>query len=231
MFSYWVIKWILVGPLLRVIGRPKAVNRSVVPVQGPVILAANHSSIGDWLYLSLMTQRQIHYLAKEEYFAGRGVKGWLSKFVCTATGQVPVDRRGGDPAEAALAAAKGIVAQGKVWGIFPEGTRSPDGRLYKGRTGAARVAHDTGVPVIPVAIRGAEIVAPRKMFRLTMTSLRPVRLIYGSPIYVVDGSSQGIRAATDKIMKQLTTMTGLEYVDDYARKGTKSVAQILKKAS
>ncbi|HSA40263.1 MAG TPA: lysophospholipid acyltransferase family protein, partial [Mycobacterium sp.] len=149
---YWLFKYIFLGPLLYVIGRPQTRGMEHLPVDGPAILASNHLAVMDSFYLPLMVRRRITFLAKQEYFTGTGVKGRLLAWFYTVAGQVPIDRADADAAQAALATAERILSQGKLLGMYPEGTRSPDGRLYKGKTGLARLALETGVPVIPVAM-------------------------------------------------------------------------------
>jgi 1-acyl-sn-glycerol-3-phosphate acyltransferase len=158
--AYWLLKYIFLGPLLTVIGRPKVEGLEYVPHSGPAILASNHLAVMDSFYLPLVVRRRITFLAKSEYFTGTGFKGWLSRWFFTAVGQVPIDRSSADAAQAALDTAKRVLGEGKLLGMYPEGTRSPDGRLYKGKTGLARLALETGVPVIPVAMIGTNRVNP-----------------------------------------------------------------------
>src|ERR1700751_3002492 len=149
---YWLLKYIFMGPLLALLGRPKVEGLEHIPQSGPAILASNHLAVMDSFYLPLGVRRRITFLAKSEYFTGTGMKGWLSRWFFTAAGQVPIDRTAADAAQAALNTAERLLGQGKLLGMYPEGTRSPDVRLYKGKTGLARLALDTGVPVIPVAM-------------------------------------------------------------------------------
>lgn len=158
---FWFYKHILMGPpLLRLLGRPKVQGGlEYVPDSGAVILASNHLAVADSFYLPLVFRRRITFLAKSEYFTGTGLKGKLTKFFYSSTGQVPIDRTDADSAAAALTTAQRILAEGKLLGMYPpEGTRSPDGRLYKGKTGLARVALESGIPVIPVAMIGTDSV-------------------------------------------------------------------------
>ena len=157
---YWLFKYVLLGPLLALLGRPKVEGLEYVPQSGPVILASNHLAVMDSFYLPLVVRRRITFLAKSEYFTGTGIKGWLSRWFFTAVGQVPIDRSNADSAQAALVTAERVLDEGKLLGMYPEGTRSPDGRLYKGKTGLARLALQTGVPVIPVAMIGTNVVNP-----------------------------------------------------------------------
>ncbi len=157
---YWLFKYIFMGPLLSLLGRPKVEGLEYVPHSGPMILASNHLAVADSFYLCLVVRRRITYLAKAEYFTGTGLKGWFTRWFYTAAGQVPIDRTDADSAQNALDTAERILNQGKLLGMYPEGTRSPDGRLYKGKTGLARLALQTGVPVIPVAMIGTNEVNP-----------------------------------------------------------------------
>ena len=157
---YWLVKYVFLGPLLYVIGRPKTQGLEHLPSNGSAILASNHLAVMDSFFLPLMVRRRITFLAKQEYFTGTGVKGRFLAWFYTVVGQVPIDRTDADSAQAALDTAKRILDQGKLLGMYPEGTRSPDGRLYKGKTGLARLALETGVPVIPVAMVGTNVVNP-----------------------------------------------------------------------
>ena len=157
---YWFLKWIALGPLLRLVFRPTVEGVENVPAEGPAILASNHLSYADWLFMPLTLDRKVTFVAKAEYFTTPGIKGWLQKTFFSGAGQVPIDRSGGDAAAGALMPAKRILGRGRAFGIYPEGTRSHDGRLYRGKTGVARLAIETGVPVIPVAVVGTDIVAP-----------------------------------------------------------------------
>src|ERR1700742_1058512 len=156
--AYWLLKYIFLGPLLAILGRPEIEGLEHVPQSGPAILASNHLAVMDSFYLPLVVRRRITFLAKSEYFTGKGFKGWWSRWFFTAVGQVPIDRSSADAAQAALDTAQRVLGEGKLLGMYPEGTRSPDGRLYKGKTGRARRARGPGVRVIPVAM-----IAPNKV--------------------------------------------------------------------
>ncbi|GAB2643937.1 lysophospholipid acyltransferase family protein [Gordonia jinhuaensis] len=215
---YWLVKFIFVGPLIRVYNRPKVEGLENIPADGPVILAGNHLSIADWLFAPLVVDRRITYLAKSDYFTSPGVRGALQKFFYSKTGQVPIDRSGADAAENSLITAKRLLNEGKLVGLYPEGTRSPDGRLYKGKTGVARVALDTGVPVIPVGMIGTNEVSPPGPFRWRH---RNVTVKFGKPIDFsryegMSGNRFIERAVTDEIMYELMRLTGQQYVDVYA---------------
>jgi 1-acyl-sn-glycerol-3-phosphate acyltransferase len=215
---YWLFKYILLGPLLALIGRPKVEGLEHVPADGPAILASNHLAVMDSFYLPLVVRRRITFLAKQEYFTGTGLKGRLLAWFYTVAGQVPIDRTDADSAQAALDTAVRILGQGKLLGMYPEGTRSPDGRLYKGKTGLARLALETGVPVIPVAMIGTNVVNPpgRKGLRFGQ-----VRVRFGEPMDFsrfegMAGNRFIERAVIDEVVYELMGLSGQEYVDIYA---------------
>jgi N6-L-threonylcarbamoyladenine synthase len=137
---YWLLKYIVLGPWLKLVFRPKVEGLEHVPDEGPVIIASNHLSFADSIFMPLMVRRRVTFPAKAEYFRGKGIKGWLTKQFMAGTGQVPIDRSGGKAARAALEVGLKILRAGGIFGIYPEGTRSPDGRLYRGKTGVARLA-------------------------------------------------------------------------------------------
>ncbi|MEZ5097606.1 MAG: lysophospholipid acyltransferase family protein [Nocardioides sp.] len=215
---YWFLKWIAVGPFLRLIFRPTVEGAEHVPFTGPAILASNHLSYADWLFMPLTLPRRVTFVAKAEYFTSPGLKGWFQRKFFSGTGQVPIDRGGATAAEGALSAATKILAEGELFGIYPEGTRSPDGRLYRGRTGVARLALETGVPVIPVAVLGTDVVAPpgKKFGTFTRPAVR-----FGAPLDFsryegLAGDRYILRSVTDEIMYEIMRLSGQEYVDMYA---------------
>jgi 1-acyl-sn-glycerol-3-phosphate acyltransferase len=215
---YWLFKYIFMGPLLAMLGRPKVEGLDNIPRSGPAILASNHLAVADSFYLPLVVRRRITFLAKAEYFAGRGLKGWFIRWFYTVSGQVPIDRTDADSAEAALNTGERLLSTGKLLGMYPEGTRSPDGRLYKGKTGLARMALHTGVPVIPVAMIGTNLVNPpgRKMWRFGR-----VRVRFGKPMDFsrfdgLAGNHFIERAVADEVIYELMGLSGQEYVDVYA---------------
>jgi 1-acyl-sn-glycerol-3-phosphate acyltransferase len=215
---YWLFKYILLGPLLSLLGRPKVEGLEHVPSSGPVILASNHLAVMDSFFLPLVVRRRITFLAKSEYFTGTGLKGWFSRWFFSAAGQVPIDRSNADAAQAALDTAEQVLAQGKLLGMYPEGTRSPDGRLYKGKTGLARLALQTGVPVIPVAMIGTNVVNPPGT---TMLRFGRVTVRFGKPMDFsrfegLAGNRFIERAVTDEVIYELMGLSGQEYVDIYA---------------
>jgi 1-acyl-sn-glycerol-3-phosphate acyltransferase len=217
---YWAYKHVVFGPWLRLLFRPRVEGLENIPEEGPAILASNHHSFSDSIFLPLVVQRRITFLAKAEYFMGKGVKGALARLFFAGSGQVPIDRSSGNAAKNALETGKRILAQGSLLGIYPEGTRSPDGRLYRGKTGVARLAIEAGVPVIPVAMMNTHEIQPigRKLPRL----IRPCIKI-GKPLDF--GRYEGLagdrfveRSMTDEIMYELMELSGQEYVDVYASK-------------
>jgi 1-acyl-sn-glycerol-3-phosphate acyltransferase len=215
---YWLFKYVLLGPLLQLLGRPKIEGLQYVPSSGPAILASNHLAVMDSFYLPLVVRRRITFLAKAEYFTGTGLKGWFSRWFFTAVGQVPIDRTDADAASAALHTAQRLLGEGKLLGMYPEGTRSPDGRLYKGKTGLARLALETGVPVIPVAMIGTDVVNPPGT---TMLRFGRVTVRFGKPMDFsrfegLAGNRFIERAVTDEVIYELMGLSGQEYVDIYA---------------
>ncbi len=215
---YWLLKFVLLGPLLRLVFRPRAEGLENVPDEGPVILAANHLSYADWLFMPLVMSRRVTYVAKAEYFEAPGVKGWLQKTFFSGSGQVPIDRSGANAAAGALKTQLRLLRDGQICGIFPEGTRSHDGRLYRGRTGVARLALEAGVPVIPVAVVGTDTIAPpgKKFGAITRPLVR-----FGRPLDFsrYDGLAEDryiLRSITDEIMYEIMQLSGQEYVDMYA---------------
>src|SRR6478752_6334781 len=215
---YWFLKWIAIGPLLRVVFRPRVSGAENIPDDGASILASNHLSYADWLFMPLTLPRRVTFVAKAEYFTSPGVKGWFQKKFFSGAGQVPIDRSGASAAEGALSAAERILREGELFGIYPEGTRSHDGRLYRGKTGVARLALETKVPVIPVAVIGTDAIAPpgKKFGSLTRPLVR-----FGTPLDFsrYEGFENDrfiLRSITDEIMYEIMRLSGQEYVDMYA---------------
>lgn len=214
------MKYIVMGPLLRFLGRPKVIGAENIPRKGGAIIASNHLAVADSFYLPLMIRRRVTFPAKQEYFTTPGVKGKLMKFFFSAAGQVPIDRSSGTAAHAALITCKRLLGGGHLVGIYPEGTRSPDGRLYRGKTGVARMALEAEVKVIPVAMVGTDKVNPvgSRMWRRGH-----VKVIFGQPLDFTDlheksGNVTIERQITDRIMLELKRLSGQEYVDLYAAK-------------
>ncbi|GAA4806229.1 lysophospholipid acyltransferase family protein [Nocardioides caeni] len=215
---YWFLKFIALGPLLKLIFRPRADGVENVPAQGPAILASNHLSYADWLFMPLVVPRMVKFVAKAEYFTTPGVKGWLQKTFFSGTGNIPIDRESGNAAAGALVSAKRVLDAGELFGIYPEGTRSHDGKLYRGKTGIARLALETGVPVIPVAVVGTDIVAPpgKKFGRITRPTVRFGKPMDFSRYAGMENDRFILRSITDEIMYEIMRLSGQEYVDMYA---------------
>ncbi len=215
---YWFLKLVVVGPLARLAFHPWVEGIENVPKSGPAILASNHLSLTDSVFLPLTVDRKITFLAKSDYFTGRGLKGWFTAAFFRGIGQLPLDRSGGPTADPALRASLSVLAAGELVGIYPEGTRSPDGRLYRGRTGVARLALEGKAPVIPVAMVDTDKVVPPGRLRPRMA--RPgVRI--GKPLDFsryegMEGDRLVLRSITDEIMYTLVALSGQEYVDEYA---------------
>jgi 1-acyl-sn-glycerol-3-phosphate acyltransferase len=227
---YWVVKAII-GPFLRLIFRPWSEGAENVPREGPAILASNHLSFSDHFFAPLPLPRKVVFLAKSEYFTGRGIKGLLSKAFFSGVGQIPVDRTGGAASERALRTGLRVLAAGEVLGIYPEGTRTPDGRLYRGKTGVARLALEGRSPVVPTAmIGGFEFQPPGKL--APRLAIRPgVR--FGKPLdfsryYGLENDRIVLRAVTDEIMYELMKLSCQEYVDEYAQRAKGRLTQALR---
>ena len=215
---YWLCKYIFMGPPLALLGRPKVEGLEHIPSSGPAILASNHLAVADSFFLPLVVSRRITFLAKAEYFTGKGLKGTLKRWFFTAAGQVPIDRSDSDAAQAALETAQRLLAEDKLLGMYPEGTRSPDGRLYKGKSGLARLALETGVPVIPVAMIGTDVVNPpgSKMWRFGRVTVKFGKPMDFSRFDGLAGNRFIERAVIDEVMYELMNLSGQEYVDIYA---------------
>lgn len=215
---YWLFKYVLIGPLLVALGRPTIEGVENIPARGPIILASNHQAVLDSFYLPLKVQRRITFLAKSEYFTGTGLKGAFQKWFFTAVGQVPIDRTGADAAQDALDAGVRVIEKGRPLGIYPEGTRSPDGRLYKGKTGMARLALQTGVQVVPVAMIGTDRMNPigSKVWRPAKITIKVGKPIDFTRFDGMAGNRFVERAVTDEVMYELMLLSGQEYVDVYA---------------
>lgn len=215
---YFLLKNIFLGPILKVLFRPWIKGAEKIPTDGAAILASNHLSFSDSIFLPLMLRRPVVFLAKSEYFTGKGIKGTLSRWFFKGTGQLPIDRSGGKASEAALNTGLGVLAQSQLLGIYPEGTRSPDGRLFRGRTGIARMVLEAKVPVFPVAMIDTEKVQPigRRLPRI-----RRIGVVVGEPLDFsrfagMEGDRLVLRAVTDEIIYELMKLSGQEYIDVYA---------------
>ena len=224
---YWLLRHVLLGPAITKIFRPVEEGTENVPRTGPAILASNHLSFVDWLFTPLALDRRVTFVAKSDYFTGVGVKGWAQKRFFAGTGQVPIDRTGGRASEGALRAGLKVLERGELFGIYPEGTRSHDGRLYKGRTGVARLALLAKVPVIPTAVIGTDVIAPPgKVVRKVVSPT--VR--FGTPLDFsrYEGLSEDrfiLRSITDEIMYAIMELSGQEYVDLYAPSAKEAAAR------
>ncbi|MDM4763070.1 lysophospholipid acyltransferase family protein [Galbitalea sp. SE-J8] len=215
---YWFLKNVVIGPIVRAVFRPWVRGAQNVPETGPVILASNHLSFVDSVFLPIQLRRRVVFLAKSEYFTGTGLKGWASRLFFAGTGQLPIDRSGGKASEASLNTGLRVLAEGDVLGIYPEGTRSPDGRMYRGRTGVARMILEGRVPVIPVAMIDTEKVMP---LGTKLPKVHRVGVIIGEPLDFsrfegLEGDRFILRSITDEIMYELRRLSGQEYTDIYA---------------
>ena len=227
---YWVVKAIL-SPILRIVFRPWFDGAENVPREGPAILASNHLSFSDHFFAPLPLPRKVVFLAKSEYFTGRGLKGLASRVFFSGVGQIPVDRAGGEASQRALRTGLRVLAQGQLLGIYPEGTRTPDGRLYRGKTGVARLALEARVPVVPCAmVGGFEFQPPGKI--APRLRIRP-GVKFGKPLdfsryYGLETDGIVLRSITDEIMYELMKLSGQEYVDEYAQRNKVRLAAIRK---
>jgi 1-acyl-sn-glycerol-3-phosphate acyltransferase len=219
---YWTMKHVVIGPPLKGIYRPNVKGVQNIPTTGGAILAANHLSFVDSLFMPLMCPRDVVFLGKADYF-----DSWRTRWFFKAAGVIPVRREGGSAGEAAILAGIRALKGGYVAGIYPEGTRSPDGRLYRGKTGVSRMALEAQVPVIPVGISGTPDIMPldKKMLRLKG---QPV-IEFGKPLsferfYDRPTDRFVLRSVTDEIMYEIMMITGQEYVDEYASKVKKQLA-------
>ena len=209
---YQALKSFLI-PILTLLFRPKVTGLRNVPQSGPVIIASNHLSFSDSIFMPLVVPRKVTFLAKSEYFTSPGIKGFIKKITFIALGQVPVDRSGGRRSEAALLTGLDLLAGGACIGIYPEGTRSPDGKLYKGRTGIARMAIESGAAIVPVAMFNTAEIQPTGQ---VVPKVRRVEMVFGEPIYFTgDSTDQGVlRAATNQLMEKIAQLSKQDYVPD-----------------
>lgn len=215
---YWIMKHIVVGPILLAIFRPWVVGLENVPKSGGAILASNHLSFIDSIFLPLVVERRMAFLAKSEYFTGKGIKGWATRLFFTASGQIPIDRSGGKASEASLNTGLAVLGRGELLGIYPEGTRSPDAKMYRGRTGVARMVLEAGVPIVPVAMIDTEKVMP---IGKRLPKVRRIGIIIGEPLDFsrfegMEGDRFVLRSVTDELMYELRALSGQVYDDVYA---------------
>lgn len=215
---YWLMKYVFIGPLVKAIFRPWITGRSHIPREGGAILASNHLSFADSIFLPLTIDRRVSFLAKSDYFTGKGIKGFVTKIFFIGTGQLPIDRSGGKASEASLNTGLRVLGRGDLLGIYPEGTRSPDGRLYRGRTGIARMALEAKVPVVPVVMVDTDTMMPigRRMPRIMR-----VGVVIGEPLDFsrfegMESDRYILRSVTDEIMVALQQLGEQTYEDVYA---------------
>jgi 1-acyl-sn-glycerol-3-phosphate acyltransferase len=215
---YWLIKNLFLAPYLNATFRPWVSGIENVPTTGPVILASNHVSIVDSLFLPLMLRRKVTFLAKSDYFTGSGIKGFAVRSFMNGVGQLPIDRSGGKASEASLNTGVQVLQRGEVLGIYPEGTRSPTGKLYRGRTGVARMILEGKAPVVPVAMFDTDKAMP---IGSKIPKVRRVGVVLGEPLDFsrfegMEGDRFVLRSITDEIMVEIAKLSGQEYVDVYA---------------
>ena len=215
---YWVLKLFVLGPVLRTLFRPWVRGLENVPATGGAIFVSNHLSFSDSIFLPLVVPRRITFLAKVDYFTGRGLKGRLTAGFFKGVGQLPIDRSGGQQSDGAIRTGLRVLHRGELLGLYPEGTRSPDGRLYRGKTGVARIALEAHVPVVPVVMVGTDQVQP---IGRTIPNIRRVGVVIGAPLDFsryegMENDRFVLRSITDEIMYELMRLSGQEYVDVYA---------------
>ena len=208
--AYRLLKSFLI-PLLMLLFRPKVTGLRNVPTNGAVIIASNHLSFSDSIFMPLVVPRNVTFLAKSEYFTSPGLAGFIKKLTFIALGQVPIDRSGGKRSEAALLTGLRLLKEGHCIGIYPEGTRSPDGRLYKGRTGIARLAIESGAPIIPVAMFNTAEIQPTGQ---VVPKVRRVEMVFGEAIYLNGDSTDQVllRTLTNQLMEKIAQLSKQEYV-------------------
>ncbi|MFZ3555741.1 MULTISPECIES: lysophospholipid acyltransferase family protein [unclassified Streptomyces] len=215
---YRLLKYVILGPLLRLLFRPRIEGLEHIPESGAAIVAGNHLSFADHFLMPAIIKRRITFLAKAEYFTGPGLKGRLTAAFFRSAGQIPVDRSGKEAGQAAIREGLGVLRRGELLGIYPEGTRSHDGRLYKGKVGVAAMALKAQAPVVPCAMIGTFEAQPPGQ---VIPKMRRVTIRFGKPLdfsrYVgMDDEKAILRAVTDEIMYAILELSGQEYVDKYA---------------
>ncbi|WP_062202126.1 lysophospholipid acyltransferase family protein [Demequina salsinemoris] len=212
---YGLFKHVIIGPPMKAYYQPWVEGAENVPETGGAILASNHLSFSDSIFLPLVLKRKVVFLGKSEYFTGKGVKGWATRAFMEGVGTIPVHRGGGRASEAALRTGLQVVQGGELLGIYPEGTRSPDGRIYRGKTGVARLAIEAGVPIIPVAMIGTDVAQP---IGQKVPSRADIGVRIGAPIDPSEYSArqddrEALRELTDKVVHAIGELSGQEYVD------------------
>lgn len=213
---------ITVRPAAVALWRPEVIGAHNVPASGPVILASNHLSFADSVAIPLTAPRQVAFLAKAEYFTGKGLKGWVSRTWFTAIGSIPVEREHARAAQQSLDLALAHLRAGGVFGIYPEGTRSRDGRLYRFRTGVAWLALETGCPVVPVALRGTDRLQP---VGSRLPRVRRFTVEFGEPLtftepYAGMPAGRARRAVTDEIQAAVQAMSGQQPAGAYNQRAS-----------
>jgi 1-acyl-sn-glycerol-3-phosphate acyltransferase len=224
---YWVMKHVFARPIVFLLLRVTVTGTRNIPRSGPVILASNHRSYIDSVILPLVVRRRCHFLTATEYFGGRGFGAWARRTFLRATGMLPMDRSGGQASEASLGTARAMLVKGKVLVVYPEGSRSRDGRLHRGRTGAARLALATDAPVVPVGLRGTEDVMPTRGSGPRIR-LAPVAIAFGPAILLpatAAPDTADLRSATDRIMAAIGELSGQEYEDTYSSGSSRRVSR------
>ncbi len=224
---YSTAKRFVVGPVVNTAFRPWVKGLDNIPQQGAAILASNHLSFSDSVFIPVVVPRQVRFLAKNDYWKGRGISGMWSRWFFDITGQIPMDRSGGRASADSLDAGLQALRDGHLLGIYPEGTRSPDGRLHRGKLGVAKLALRAQVPVIPIALIGTDKVQPIDKM---VPRVRRVGMIIGEPMsfdsYYANAEDRfAQRAVTDEIMSQIMRLSGQEYVDTYASEAKRRMAQ------
>jgi 1-acyl-sn-glycerol-3-phosphate acyltransferase len=215
---YWVFKWVAFAPLCRLLFRPSISGADNIPASGPAILVSNHISAGDTFLLPAMIKRRLTFPAKIELFRGQGFRGRVLTWFLKSVGQVPMDRSGGRASATSMDSVLEVLRKGELLGIYPEGTRSPDGRIYKGKTGVARLVLQAGVPVVPVGMIDTQFV-PSRFFKIP--TMRRPQIRIGKQMdfsaYAEAGKDRAVlRWITDEIMNAVMELSGQEYVDVYA---------------
>ncbi|HUS61692.1 MAG TPA: lysophospholipid acyltransferase family protein [Acidimicrobiales bacterium] len=213
--TYWLLKWILT-PVLRFLYRVEVEGLEHLPSDGPAILASNHISFCDSIFLPLVLKRRVTFVAKAEYFDDPKT-AWFFR----AVGQIPIKREGGNASQRALESAREVLESGGLFGIYPEGTRSPDGRLYKGHTGVARLALKTKAPILAVAMVGTREAQPIGQVRPNL--FMPITVRFSKPMHFERYHDRAddprvLREITDTVMFELRELSGQEYVNTYAKR-------------
>jgi 1-acyl-sn-glycerol-3-phosphate acyltransferase len=216
--TYLIIKNFILGPILNILFRPWIRGGENIPKRGAAILASNHLSFVDSIFLPLKVRRPVTFLAKSDYFTGKGIKGALVRWFFKSTGQLPIDRSGGKASEDSLNTGLGVLERKLLLGIYPEGTRSPDSKLYRGRTGIARMVLEARVPVVPVAMIDTDKVQPlgSKYPRIHRVGVRVGEQLDFSRFAGMEGERVVLRAVTDQIVYQIKQLSDQEYKDVYA---------------